>query len=259
METRKSKHEKRLKKRNRKMAFVSSCFAVYLGTAIIYQELPGTFAWLMDSSVAKGQIQNATSEDMLQMAIGEVKYEQNSKIKSQISIKNKALVSIPLKIEVLINQKVVKTYITVLDVGKSYSTELMESEILGKGKSLTNVQYRIVGFEGYIDQIVTVPLNQEKLIPTVEAEKIPAVNENPSETDSSTQAPPSTENEVPDEVEEEPADTSNSDETPATDPNQDETVTELVEENTSTHTGGDETTEDDSTNGEGSQPVTSTP
>ncbi|SFA92304.1 MULTISPECIES: hypothetical protein [unclassified Bacillus (in: firmicutes)] len=259
METRKSKHGKRLKKRNRKMAFVSSCFAVYLGTAIIYQELPGTFAWLMDSSVAKGQIHNATSEEMLQMAIGEVKYEPNSKIKSQISIKNKSLVSIPLNIEVLINKKLVKTYTTVLDVGKSYTTELMESEILGKGKTLTNVQYRIVGFEGYIDQIVTVPLNQEKLKPTLETEKIPAVNEKAPDAGNATPSTPSTEKDATTDTEEKPADTENTDGTTSSETKQDDPVTDQEGENGSTETGGDESTPTEPTNGEVSQPVTTTP
>lgn len=143
---------------------------VYLGATLFFQSVPVTYAWFTSSSISKGYIQNATTSELINMIPSVIEYLENSRIKSQISITNISAVSIPLRIELLSNNEVIQSFTTILKQKGTYSTNLEELEALTDKDDLKNLQYRIVGFEGYIDEIISVQMDEEKVKSVIKKE-----------------------------------------------------------------------------------------
>lgn len=178
MESRKWKRKTPTYMKMKRLTIFFSLLVAYLGLSLFLKMLPGTFAWLTSSTKANGQIQNATSLDLLTINPEEVQYGRNGRVKSRINIKNISTISIPLKIELLPNNQGIASS-TILKPNSTFTTNLIELSFSLKKSDIKHIQYRIVGFNGYIDEIITVPIDQEKLKSTIEKtneEAVQAVN-----------------------------------------------------------------------------------
>ncbi|NQD67768.1 hypothetical protein HP456_17810 [Bacillus haikouensis] len=117
-----------------------------------------TYAWFTSEIKATGQITNATTEDLLSISTSDIIYHTNCEISQELIIKNISDIKIPIK---LVNNE------QLLDPGESFKTSVKQTISCEK----TEVGYHLIGLNHYIDEMIHVPLNQEKLLATVEKKK----------------------------------------------------------------------------------------
>ncbi|MDR7073338.1 hypothetical protein [Fictibacillus barbaricus] len=158
-------------RRNKKMyAMIKLLIAIYC--LIIMSSKYDTYAWLSAKSSAEGTIKNATTSDLLKITYGDVKYSKNCKVKTTITVKNISDLDIPIK---LTNVFGIPFPIDSIESGKSISSEFNGRAPLGC--EATSVNYHLIGFKGYIDEDLSIPLDHEKLIATIQKDKTEATNE----------------------------------------------------------------------------------
>ncbi|QQZ07752.1 hypothetical protein [Heyndrickxia vini] len=114
-----------------------------------------TYAWFTSEIKASGKITNATTEDLLSISKHEVSYLKNCEISQMISIKNISNMEIPVQLET--EQKI-------LSPGESYQTMINQTVSCEKKE----VSYHLTGLKNYIDEMIREPLDQKKLLATVE-------------------------------------------------------------------------------------------
>lgn len=116
-----------------------------------------TYAWFTSEIKASGQITNATTKDLLTISTSDVNYYENCGISQEIIIKNISDIKIPIK---LVNYK------QLLYPGESFKTSIKQKISC----EINEVGYHLIGLNHYIDEIIQVPLNREKLLATVDKE-----------------------------------------------------------------------------------------
>jgi len=116
-----------------------------------------TYAWFTSEIKASGQITNATTKDLLTISTTDIIYHDNCEISQEIIIKNISDIKIPIK---LVNYK------QLLYPGESFNTSIKQ-KISCK---INEVGYHLIGLNHYIDEIIQVPLNREKLLASVDKE-----------------------------------------------------------------------------------------
>ncbi|MGE8203779.1 hypothetical protein ACQKP0_04380 [Heyndrickxia sp. NPDC080065] len=114
-----------------------------------------TYAWFTSEIKASGQITNATTSDLLSISTNEISYQKNCTISQEIVIKNISNLNIPIQ---FIDQK------EQLDPGETFKTTI--NQIVSCNE--TEINYHLVGLNHYIDEMIRVPLDQAKLLATVE-------------------------------------------------------------------------------------------
>jgi hypothetical protein len=137
-----------------------------------------TYAWFTSEIKASGQITNATTKDLLTISTSEVSYLKNCEISQEITIKNISDIEFPIK---LVDQN------QLLAPGESFKTIINQFVSCNE----VEVNYHLIGLKHYIDEILRVPLNREKLLATVEKkeeEKDKAKEETSVENNEETQA-----------------------------------------------------------------------
>jgi hypothetical protein len=128
--------------------------------------LPGTFAYFSAETQATGTIHNASSADLIAVNSGKISYGNNCEIKSTISIKNKSTINIPLTVELWVKKGEKHSRTTILEPNSTYSANANEFKNLANRCEIQEIKYRIIGFNGYIDDIYTIPIDQQKLMAT---------------------------------------------------------------------------------------------
>jgi hypothetical protein len=198
MESRLPKYKQKHVKRMKRTPVIGGLAVAYLGATLFFQSIPVTYAWFTASSISKGHIQNATTAELISMNPEVIEYVENGIVKLQISITNISTVSIPLRIELLSNNEVIQSSSNDLKHNGTFSTNLEEFEALTDKGELRNLQYRIVGFEGYVDEIITVQVDEEKVKSTIkqETEEIKEVPDRNKDTQDSTEAENQAEQEI---------------------------------------------------------------
>jgi hypothetical protein len=117
-----------------------------------------TYAWFTSKIKASGEITNATTKDLLSISTSDVTYHNNCEISQEIIIKNISDIKIPIK---LVNYK------HLLHPEESFKTSIKQNISCKKNE----VGYHLIGLNHYIDEMIHVPLNREKLLATVEKKK----------------------------------------------------------------------------------------
>ncbi|MGC4377806.1 hypothetical protein WD019_12805 [Fictibacillus sp. Mic-4] len=117
-----------------------------------------TYAWFHSETKASGELRNATTNDLLLIEKGDVSYNRSCSIRQKLSIKNISHMPIPITFE---NQH--KT----LAPGAALKANI-DRKVSCKA---VEVRYKLVGFNHYIDEMIYVPLDKEKLLATVEKKK----------------------------------------------------------------------------------------
>ncbi|KPL59300.1 cell envelope integrity protein TolA [Rossellomorea vietnamensis] len=163
-------------------AFLILSFIYFI--SIIFTSLPGTYAWFTSETSASGTIQNATTEDLLQIGSSEITYGDDCYIEHSLSVKNISDMSTNVTIfhqtgsgeEQMISQK--------LKPGESLKTAPDAISDPSGGCEATSVDYHIKGFVNYVDETFSVAVDPEKMIqPIVPQPEEAKVEEKPEEQD----------------------------------------------------------------------------
>lgn len=114
-----------------------------------------TYAWFTSEIKASGQITNATTKDLLAISTNDISYLNNCKISQEIVIENISNMEIPIQLEEQHKK---------LKPGESFKTTM--NQLVSCETS--DVSYHLVGLNHYIDEMISVPLDQQKLLATIE-------------------------------------------------------------------------------------------
>ncbi|QHE63357.1 hypothetical protein FHE72_21980 [Rossellomorea vietnamensis] len=134
----------------------------FISTALT--SLPATYAWFTSETSASGTIQNATTEDMLQIGSSDITYGDDCSIEHSLSVKNISDMSTKVIIslqsgsgeELITSQK--------LKPGESFKTAPDAiSNSIGEC-DVTSVDYHIKGFINYVDETYSVAVDPAKMI-----------------------------------------------------------------------------------------------
>ncbi|MCM3717676.1 hypothetical protein [Fictibacillus phosphorivorans] len=124
-----------------------------------------TFAWFTAEANAEGRITNATTADLVNIRLGEVMYLDNCQVESSVKITNISNIKIPIQLVLLNDRTYTKS--NVLKPGQSLISETIESNFTSTCES-TEIKYQLVGFQGYIDEEIVIPLDPSKMIKPAE-------------------------------------------------------------------------------------------
>lgn len=163
METRLIFFKKRRLKKTMKVTGLLTVLVFLTLSLTTIRMLPGTFAYFTSETQATGTIHNASSADLITVNTGKIVYEKNCKIKSSISITNKSTIKIPITVELLTKNGGNHSSSTTLEPNATFSTNPNDVDNLPNRREIQNIQYRIIGFNGYIDEIYTLPVDQQRL------------------------------------------------------------------------------------------------
>ncbi|WGG45436.1 hypothetical protein [Rossellomorea sp. DA94] len=162
--------------------FLILSFIYFISTA--FTSLPGTYAWFTSETSASGTIQNAITEDLLQIGSSEITYGDDCSIEHSLSVKNISDMSTTVTIllqtgsgeERLISQK--------LKPGASLHTAPNAISDQSGGCEATSVDYHIKGFVNYVDETFSVAVDPAEMIqPIVPETAEKKVEEKPEEQD----------------------------------------------------------------------------
>jgi hypothetical protein len=164
METRLLKY----KKKNRRTKFivnlVLSSFIILICSITILSKIPGTYAWFETKSSAVGVIQNAKTSDLVEIQVGNIKYIGQCKVKTTLSVKNISSTDIPIKIQLVNLDSKDKTVSDISLQGNSkYTTDPTMINLNKDQCSINNIEYRVIGYNGYINEVIPIKLNLQKL------------------------------------------------------------------------------------------------
>jgi hypothetical protein len=164
MESRLLKYKKKHRKSNFKVYFAVSIIILLISFTVLINKIPGTYAWFATKSTAVGTIKNASTSDLVNIKVGKIKYLDECKIKSTITIKNISNTEIPIKIKIVKpnSQEKLVTEIT-LNGNDEYTTDPAVINLQDEQCSNQNIGYRVIGFNGYIDELIPVQVDLLKL------------------------------------------------------------------------------------------------
>lgn len=164
-----------------------------------------TSAWFVSETNARGYMENAKTEDVLFKTSEVISYEPGGIVAIKVDITNISEVEIPIQLE---GHKVN------LFPEETFSEVFHEKVAMG----VTEINFQLTGFANYINELITIPLDQKLLLETTLIEKKEDIDVNelgpddakvePEETDEvdkvtepETEQEPEIENEVEVEVE----------------------------------------------------------
>ncbi|KAA0565864.1 hypothetical protein F0342_04025 [Bacillus sp. CH30_1T] len=157
--------------------------SIYL-ISTAFTTLPGTYAWFTSETSASGTIQNATTEDLLQIQASEIQYGSNCSIENTLTVKNISDMSTKVTIslqfgsgeELLTSQK--------LKPGESLNTAPDAITDMTGGCEATSLTYHIQGFINYVDETYSVAVDSNELKETIVPESVESkVEEKPKVED----------------------------------------------------------------------------
>lgn len=161
MEPRSWKYIKKNNNYFKKIAVLMGIIMTYSVFCIFLKSLPGSYAWFNASANSKGQIVNASTSDLIKVVPENIIYEEDGKVKTLLSIKNISKIKIPLSVELVLNNQVFDTTSITLYQNDTFSTGWEEIKEIPLGTK--DIQFRIIGFNGYIYEVISSKLDQEKL------------------------------------------------------------------------------------------------
>jgi len=179
MESRLLKYKKKKRKNKFKLFCVLSSLTILLCSTLLLEMLPGTHAWFITKSTAVGTIQNAKSSDLVNIKVGNTKYLNQCKIKSTLTVKNISSTDIPIKIKLIKpnNNESLMADIT-LQGNSMYTTDPTVINLQEDQCSKKNIEYQVIGFNGYINEYIPIPVDEQKLQATSGSPVINQANAN---------------------------------------------------------------------------------
>jgi hypothetical protein len=164
METRLLKYKKKNRRTKFILNLVLSSFIILLCSITILSKIPGTYAWFETKSTAVGVIQNAKTSDLVEIQVGNIKYIGQCKVKTSLSVKNISSTDIPIKIQLVNLDSKDKTVSDISLQGNSkYTTDPTMINLNKDQCSINNIEYRVIGYNGYINELIPIQLNLQKL------------------------------------------------------------------------------------------------
>ncbi|MBH0164248.1 hypothetical protein IHV12_04935 [Fictibacillus sp. 7GRE50] len=130
-----------------------------------------TYAWFSVEANSNGEIKNAVTSDLITINTGEVDYLKNCKVKSIITLTNISTINIPITLELQSKNNGNHIKSLVLSPGNSYISNPNDTDNLPHNCDATEITYHLYGFEGFIDEYISIPLNREKLLATIQEPK----------------------------------------------------------------------------------------
>ncbi|MBB2481291.1 hypothetical protein H5P36_13935 [Bacillus sp. APMAM] len=130
-------------------------FIILIYCLFLFAGKLNTYAWFTAEINASGEITNATTKDLLSISTSDVTYYNNCEISQNITIENISTIMIPIK---LIDQN------QALHPGETFTTTIKQ-KVSCKD---TDVNYHLLGLNHYIDEMINVPLDQNKLSATAD-------------------------------------------------------------------------------------------
>lgn len=161
METRKWKYKMIRKKQHQRTVALLSIAVIYSIFSIFLKSMPVSYAWFTANTSSKGQIVNAATSDLIKIIPEQLTYNTNSTVKVKLSVQNISNINIPLKVELLVNNQVVNTSSILLSKKNIYTTGA--EEIKDISPETEEIQFRIIGFNGYINEVINYHVDQEKI------------------------------------------------------------------------------------------------
>jgi hypothetical protein len=158
METRKWKYIMIRKKQNQRVAVLLSIAVIYIIFSFFLKSMPVSYAWFTANTSSKGQIVNAAASDLIKIIPEQVTYDANKNIKAKLSVQNISNIDIPLKVELLVNNRVVNISSILLSQKDTYTTGT--EDIKDISAETKDIKYRIIGFNGYINEVINYHVNQ---------------------------------------------------------------------------------------------------
>lgn len=165
MEPRKWKYNNKRQMGSQKVIVILSIVITYVVFSFFLKSLPVSYAWFSASTSSKGQIVNSTTSDLIKLRTDKILFDKTSKVKVKLLVKNISKVNIPLKVELMLNQQVLDSSTIVLDQNDTFSTDW--EEIKEIPLDTNDIEFRIIGFNGYIDELISLGVDQEKLRSTM--------------------------------------------------------------------------------------------
>jgi hypothetical protein len=164
METRLLKYKKKNRRTKFILNLVLSSFIILICSITILSKIPGTYAWFETKSSAVGVIQNAKTSDLVEIQVGNIKYIGQCKVKTTLSVRNISKTDIPLKIQLvnIYSKDKIVSDIT-LQGNSKYTTDPTVINLNKDQCSNNNIEYRVIGYNGYINEVIPIQLNLQKL------------------------------------------------------------------------------------------------
>ncbi|MCC5803183.1 prolipoprotein diacylglyceryl transferase [Rossellomorea vietnamensis] len=134
----------------------------FISTAL--NSLPGTYAWFTSETSASGTIQNATTEDLLQIGSSEITYGDDCSIEHSLSVKNISDMSTNVTISLQTGSGEEQVISQKLKPGASLQTAPDAISDPSGGCEATSVDYHIKGFINYVDETFSVAVDPAKMI-----------------------------------------------------------------------------------------------
>lgn len=127
--------------------------------ALLYLKLmPASYAWFHAAVSSKGEIVNSTTADLLAFQSGNLIFEEDGTVSPKISIKNISTISIPIKVELILNNQVIDTSSQLVLKNEVYTPPFKRINLDIRNEH--TLQVRIIGFEHYIDELFSLPMVQ---------------------------------------------------------------------------------------------------
>lgn len=161
MEPRKWKYNNRRKTNYKRVTFLLSIVMIYAIFSFFLKSLPVSYAWFTADTSSKGQIVNATTSDLIQIIPDRVIYDNNRRVKAKLSVRNISNIDIPLKVELIVKNQVLDTSSILLYQNDTFTTGWEKIDHIPEDAK--DIQVRIIGFQGYINEMVTYNIDQEKV------------------------------------------------------------------------------------------------
>jgi hypothetical protein len=164
MEARLLKYKKKNRRTKVILNLLLSIFIILLCSITILSKIPGTYAWFESKSTAVGVIQNAKTSDLVEIRVSNIKYIGQCKVKTSLSVKNISNTDIPLKIQLVnINSKDKTVSDITLQGNSKYTTDPTTINLNKEQCSNNNIEYQVIGYNGYINEVIPIQLDFQKL------------------------------------------------------------------------------------------------
>lgn len=118
------------------------CFLIFV------MDRHSTMAWFISETKASGHLENAKAEDILSVTSNVVSYAKDGTVTIQIDLVNKSEVIVPINLE---------PYQVNLSSGESFSGVFHKKVSSG----MTEVHFQLKGFNHYINELISIPVNQK--------------------------------------------------------------------------------------------------
>ncbi len=147
---------------------ISTLITVYLLFFVMGNH--DTSAWFVSETKAHGYMENVTTEDLLFKTAEVISYETGGIVTVKVELTNISEVEIPIQFN---------GYDANLSPDETFSEVFHEQVPM----DVTEIYFQLTGFNNYINELLTIPLDQTLLLDTFPKEPVKAIELNDAEPD----------------------------------------------------------------------------